>query len=501
MSFFQKINPINELNEFCEKNQEFLEKLLKILENGYCIGCSVRICGNSQFLFYKTKSLPTSEEIYKELKQKLKTAMNVEENQTNPFKTKICPSCFGILQNDIVSDIIIKTKKRFYSSFKSFNISLQIPDLKPESKIIEEEKLDPSNQFIAFKHYLKNIIFLEKINFEQNFNSKMVPQVKAKLEICVKWIPSNEIEENNSNQNLNQNSNQNSIQNLNQNSNQNLNVKRKRTRRTKPKRKTQNDYLDEMEKIGLSLDVETKHQSIWITGNYEKYSRRVSHSPWHFENVKEGINSVQEFIAPHFMQVFKGKSIKFMSSGREDVDVRMLYPGRPFLIEIIDPHDPNQNIDFSQYEQMIKNQSDGIVCANSLRFGTIQDQTQIKEGEENKRKEYWGIVWLSKPTDKSKINQIVAQVYSEKSDSFVIYQKTPVRVLHRRAILSRERKIFSLQFDLINPHFLFMKTQTQAGTYIKEFVNSDFGRTSPSIAELFQCKAELVQLDVKNIIF
>lgn len=33
-------------------------------------------------------------------------------------------------------------------------------------------------------------------------------------------------------------------------------------------------------------------------------------------------------------------AMKFLSSGREDVDVRMLYNGRPFAIELFNPRSP-----------------------------------------------------------------------------------------------------------------------------------------------------------------
>lgn len=37
---------------------------------------------------------------------------------------------------------------------------------------------------------------------------------------------------------------------------------------------------------------------------------------------------------------------------------------------------------------------------------------------------------------------------------------------------------------------------TSAGTYVKEFIHSDLKRTSPSIGELLECNADIVQLDV-----
>lgn len=37
-------------------------------------------------------------------------------------------------------------------------------------------------------------------------------------------------------------------------------------------------------------------------------------------------------------KIFKPSSVKFHSGGREDIDVRMLGNGRPFAIELVDPH-------------------------------------------------------------------------------------------------------------------------------------------------------------------
>lgn len=46
-----------------------------------------------------------------------------------------------------------------------------------------------------------------------------------------------------------------------------------------------------------------------------------------------------------------------------------------------------------------------------------------------------------------------------------------------------------LQLDLI----------TEAGTYVKEFVNGDFNRTRPSLAELIDHPIDVVALDVIDI--
>ena len=38
-----------------------------------------------------------------------------------------------------------------------------------------------------------------------------------------------------------------------------------------------------------------------------------------------------------------------------------------------------------------------------------------------------------------------------------------------------------------------------AGTYIKELVHGDLGRTTPSIGEILNTEADILQLDVANV--
>ena len=42
---------------------------------------------------------------------------------------------------------------------------------------------------------------------------------------------------------------------------------------------------------------------------------------------------------------------------------------------------------------------------------------------------------------------------------------------------------------------------TQAGTYVKEFVHGDFGRTHPSLSTILGCEnVDILALDVKSIV-
>jgi hypothetical protein len=77
-----------------------------------------------------------------------------------------------------------------------------------------------------------------------------------------------------------------------------------------------------------------------------------------------------------------------------------------------------------------------------------------------------------------------------------IYQKTPLRVMHRRSLMTRTRTIYAIETTYLNEHFFLMRLVTSAGAYVKEFVHGDLGRTKPNIASLLNTQAEILQLDV-----
>lgn len=84
--------------------------------------------------------------------------------------------------------------------------------------------------------------------------------------------------------------------------------------------------------------------TIFVAGRYRKLSRELSQSPWILGGHRVMEESVQEIIARDISPYFgidpidKADQINFMASGREDIDVRCLGKGRPFVLEIKDSH-------------------------------------------------------------------------------------------------------------------------------------------------------------------
>ena len=74
-----------------------------------------------------------------------------------------------------------------------------------------------------------------------------------------------------------------------------------------------------------------------------------------------------------------------------------------------------------------------------------------------------------------------------------------MRVLHRRTLIVRERTVHAMSAIKLSSRFLQLDLTTQAGTYVKEFVHGDLGRTTPNVGALLGCEADILQLDVVGL--
>ena len=59
--------------------------------------------------------------------------------------------------------------------------------------------------------------------------------------------------------------------------------------------------------------------------------------------------------------------------------------------------------------------------------------------------------------------------------------------------------MYALQAKLLNEHFFELHVLASAGTYIKEFVHGDLGRTVPNVGQILGTEADILQLDVTNV--
>ena len=53
--------------------------------------------------------------------------------------------------------------------------------------------------------------------------------------------------------------------------------------------------------------------------------------------------------------------------------------------------------------------------------------------------------------------------------------------------------------EYINHNYFRLHVLASAGTYIKELVHGDLGRTTPSVGSLLDTECDILQLDVTNV--
>uniref|UniRef100_A0A8C0IND5 tRNA pseudouridine synthase Pus10 n=1 Tax=Chelonoidis abingdonii TaxID=106734 RepID=A0A8C0IND5_CHEAB len=245
--------------------------------------------------------------------------------------------------------------------------------------------------------------------------------------------------------------------------------------------------------ICAALEIQCTNGAIFVAGRYNKYSRNLPQTPWIIDGERKLESSVEELISEHLMTAFKADSFNFSSSGREDVDVRTLGSGRPFAIELVNPHRIHFTaMEMKELQQKINNSSDKIKVRD-LQLVTREAIGHMKEGEEEKTKTYSALIWTDKAIQKEDIAVL------DDMEELKIDQKTPLRVLHRRPLAVRSRVIHTMKSEYIDDHHFRLHLKTQAGTYIKEFVHGDFGRTKPNIGFLLKRTADILELDVESV--
>ncbi|XP_065833538.1 tRNA pseudouridine synthase Pus10-like [Oscarella lobularis] len=243
-------------------------------------------------------------------------------------------------------------------------------------------------------------------------------------------------------------------------------------------------------------EISCSYSSVYIAGRYNKYSRTLSQTPWVLDGMRKTESSIQEMICDKLQARLKASGVKFSSSGREDVDVRMLGSGRPFVAEFVDPHRSKVSQQELCVLQKEINESTDAVAVRDLQLIKKEETSQLKEGEDAKRKTYSALIWSETPVTESDLAMLSGL------KDVTLLQRTPLRVLHRRTLFTRPRTIFSMSATPAqgDDHHFKLTLTTQAGTYIKEFVHGDMGRTQPNLKTLLNGRdVDILLLDVQSI--
>jgi len=358
----------------------------------------------------------------------------------------------------------------------------------------------------------------------------------------------------------------------------------------------------------LTLTVELDVRAVYVYGRYRKLERGIPQTRWPCRACKgrgcERCNhtglqyekSVQDLVGNPMLEIFQGTEHAFHGMGREDIDVRCLGRGRPFVLEIKEPRKRSFNAE--KLADIINEAAQGSVEVSSIRPSSRSEVVRIKDTPAEKsytirftiepmnEAEY---AVLTAPVDMTKedvqnrskkrrrqrrgdedadrtkplettievpaagpsekelkamkkpelvalaethglaktgkkddlIERILAAlppapaVFDLPDDEAILKvveglngiklaQRTPERVSHRRSDLIRKRIVFEAHSPFIEVNEdgqreIEFTLRCESGTYVKETIHGDSGRTQPSVAALIKAKCNVLWLDVGDI--
>ena len=250
--------------------------------------------------------------------------------------------------------------------------------------------------------------------------------------------------------------------------------------------------------------VELQVNSCFIYGRYRKFERGIPQTRWLCRECRgrgcEKCNytgkmypeSVEELISSSILAVFKGEYMVLHGCGREDIDARMLGSGRPFVVEIKEPK--RRKLDLRMLEDKVREENAGKLEVTGLQYVKREMVAQIKNAKADKT--YRVGVGLKTKVLKNDLENALNTLTGA-----VIEQRTPTRVLHRRADMVRRRKVHSAKLVSFDESVFFMEIKCDGGLYIKELVSGDGERTKPNLSELLGTDAEVKELDVVDVFY
>jgi tRNA pseudouridine synthase 10 len=239
---------------------------------------------------------------------------------------------------------------------------------------------------------------------------------------------------------------------------------------------------------------------LYMRGRYRKLDRTIPQTHWPCRRCrgrgcddcggsgKTYPTSVEELVGAPVLAAAGATETRFHGMGREDIDARMLGRGRPFVLEVVRPR--VRALDLAALAPEIARSSGGRVEVDTLQPAEAVDVVQVKEAAPEKSYRV-GVVGL---VPMAKVNEAL-----DVATGRAIAQRTPTRVAHRRSDRVRARRIVSARVVEMAGEGFTLEIRTEAGTYVKEWVQGDGGRTEPNLAGLVGVPLKVGFLDVLDV--
>ena len=247
-------------------------------------------------------------------------------------------------------------------------------------------------------------------------------------------------------------------------------------------------------------DVELDVKPIFIAGRYNKLSRDIPQTVWPCRMCKgkgcqrcKGTGkmyqtSVQEIIGDIALRMSGGSEHFFHGMGREDIDALMLGEGRPFVLEISAPKTRQIDLEALSLEANLSE----LAQFKGLHYVQREAVQRYKGADPDK-------IYRARVKSEGKVNKEKLIGVALAFKDVRIDQRTPTRVEHRRADLVRKRWIRWVEAEPVDDCVFDLTLETESGTYVKEFVSGDGGRSKPNFSESLGVPCVVQELDVLAI--
>lgn len=190
--------------------------------------------------------------------------------------------------------------------------------------------------------------------------------------------------------------------------------------------------------------------------------------------------------------MFEALEYKFHGAGREDVDAKVVGTGRPFVLEL--KHPRKRFVDLKELEMRINEAGKGKVEVSNLSYSSRRELRVLKSLSPIASKTYEAVVEFDGEVREEDLRRV-----EEKFRDLIIEQRTPTRVLKRRADKIRRKKLYYVKAEKLGSNKVRFVMKTQGGLYVKELINGDGGRTQPNIADFLGITPTKIDLTVLEV--
>ncbi|MGB0329782.1 MAG: tRNA pseudouridine(54/55) synthase Pus10, partial [Candidatus Poseidoniaceae archaeon] len=173
----------------------------------------------------------------------------------------------------------------------------------------------------------------------------------------------------------------------------------------------------------LTLTVTLDVRSAYIYGRYKKHERGIPQTRWPCRACKgrgcakcndtgqQYPSSVQDLIGNPIIELFEGREHAFHGMGREDIDVRCLGRGRPFVLEIKEPK--RWDIDYESAMKAVNERAKGSIEITDVRRSNRSEVVRVKDTPAEKS---YTIRFLVEPLSKPELDVLTAPLDLTKED-------------------------------------------------------------------------------------